>query len=98
MNSKLFYYKRKFKGKDNEEVVVQDSFNIDYVIRTYTISEDNVLVLLADGHEDGQYVEVPKANGKGVEIKKERRWVQSEITLDKEDAERLKNLVFFEQT
>lgn len=94
--SKLFYYKRKFKDKDNNEVVVQDALNTDYIIRVYTISEDNVVVLLADGHEDGQYVEVPKSNGKGIEIKKERRWVQSEITLDKEDADRLKNLAFLE--
>ena len=75
-----FFYSKKV-GRGDNVMTLTDHFDIDRVIRSYALNENELIVLLDDGHEDSQYVDVPKANSKGVEIKKERRWVQSEIVL-----------------
>lgn len=80
----LFWYKKTIKDKNGQDIEVEDAFNTDYIIRVYCVSEDKTLVLLDDGHEQADYFEYPKPNGKGTELKRERRWVQSEITLNEE--------------
>ncbi len=76
-----------------ENKMVQDSFNITKVIRTMTIEDDKVLVLLDDLHERVQ--EVPEVNPKTGKIggmRRERNTFQSEIYLDKEDGARFLKL------
>lgn len=82
----LFYYKRKEGDKE-----VTDSFNVNCVVRTFTMPDDTVLVLLNDGHD--QPVEKQVMNDKGkISVQRVRDYVQSEIIISAEDAQRLRNL------
>jgi hypothetical protein len=85
-----FLYNRSVPVEGSTETkIVQDSFNITKVIRTMTIEDDKVLVLLDDLHERVQ--EVPEVNPKTGKIggmRRERNTFQSEIYLDKEDGAR----------
>lgn len=70
-----------------------DSFNIDKVIRTIVIENNNRLVLLDDIHE--RSIEVPDVNpknGKSNGYKRERNTFQTEIYLTPEDSERFVKL------
>jgi hypothetical protein len=92
-----FFYSREMEVGKNEDgtskvEVFTDSFNVDKVIRSYEYEKGKILVLLDDGHEDSDYKQVPKPNGKGFEIKKERQWKQSEIYLNEEDTKRFRAL------
>jgi len=83
-----FFYTRKVEDKE-----FRDSFNIDMVIRTVSIESGETIVLLDDLHE--QTKEVPEINPKTnrvTKIKKVTENVQSEIYLNKEDAERFYKL------
>ena len=76
-----------------ETTLVQDSFNITKVIRTMTIEDNKLMVLLDDLHERVQ--EVPEINPKTGKIggmRRERNTFQSEIYLDKEDGARFLKL------
>lgn len=73
----------------------RNSFNIDMVIRTITLDNGNLLVLLNDLHERVQERPVIK-NGKRSVIK-ERNTFQSEIYLSKEDSDRFFKLTNIEQ-
>lgn len=79
-----------------ETKIYTDSFNLKKVIRTHTVKEGQVVVLLDDGHEETQKTPALKnKNHKGpvkpqdVIEEKNRVWVQSEILLVGEDATRL---------
>jgi hypothetical protein len=92
-----FFYKRKEKDeKSGEEKTYIDSFNPEYAVRGFWASDEVFIVLLADGHEEAK--EEPKAlrNAKGEvkswEVKRERNWYVSQISLDKEDAQRFKEI------
>ena len=83
--------------KDQPELVEKkfvDWFNLDYVLRTFTVSEDHVVVLLDDGHEESQSVTAlknkfkPPTAGNLVE-QRQRQYVQSEISVKGEDIQRL---------
>lgn len=79
-----FFYKR-----TEGESVFTDSFNINKVIRTIQNADGTTLVLLDDLHErshDVPDVDVKSNKVKGV--KRQRDVFQSEIILNKEDAER----------
>lgn len=79
-----FFYKR-----TEGESVFTDSFNINKVIRTIQNADGTTLVLLDDLHErshDVPDVDIKSNKVKGV--KRQRDVFQSEIILNKEDAER----------
>lgn len=83
-----FFYTRKVEDKE-----FRDSFNIDMVIRTVSIESGETIVLLDDLHELTK--EVPEINPKTnrvTRLKKVTENVQSEIYLNKEDAERFYKL------
>ena len=97
MTNQFFYTRKELKSGTPENPVYnefRDSFNINKVVRTLTIEDGRVLVLLDDLHERAQEVPDvdPKTNRvKGV--KRQRNTFQSEIYLEPEDAKR-----FFELT
>lgn len=83
--------------KDQPEIVEKrfvDWFNLDYVLRTFTVSEDHVVVLLDDGHEESQSVTALKnkfkpASPTNLVEQRQRQYVQSEISVKGEDVQRL---------
>lgn len=89
-----FFYSRTERTKEGETTRI-DSFNPDCVVRSFEVPE-GLLVLLNDGHEASDYVEAPKANGKGFEIKKERRYIQSEILLTGDDVHRFRGFMGYQ--
>ena len=86
-----FIYSR--TSENDEATVVQDSFNLDKVIRTIAMDDGRRLILLNDLHERVQ--EVPDINpktGKMAGMRRERNTFQSEIYLDKADGDRFLKL------
>jgi len=83
-----FFYTRKTETGD-----FLDSFNINKVIRSLTQEDGKLLVLLDDLHERVEQVPVynPKT-GQVKEFRRERNTYQSEIMLEKEDAEKFKSI------
>lgn len=82
--AKLFWYTRLVTGgKGENPQTFNDSFNLDFVLRTVEHGEKFV-VLLSDGHEEARDVPVEKMKGKikVVEMTRQRMWIQSEIVLD----------------
>ena len=93
MNTQFIYNRRVPVEGSTETTLVQDSFNITKVIRTMTIEDNKLMVLLDDLHERVQ--EVPEINPKTGKIggmRRERNTFQSEIYLDKEDGARFLKL------
>jgi hypothetical protein len=89
----LFFYTRKeiVSGtpENPEYKEFRDSFNINKVVRTVTIEDGRVLVLLDDIHERAQQVpDVDPKTNKMKGYKRERNTFQSEIYLDPADGER----------
>ena len=83
-----FFYKR-----TEGESVFTDSFNINKVIRTIENADGTVLVLLDDLHERSHDVpDVDLKTNKVKGVKRQRDTYQSEIVLNKEDAERFQSL------
>jgi hypothetical protein len=95
-----FFYTRKepIQGTDPLEFKEHlDSFNIEKVIRTIIMENDNRLVLLDDIHE--RSTEVPDVNPKNGQtrgFKRERNTYQTEIYLSPEDSERFVKLMSIE--
>jgi hypothetical protein len=95
-----FFYTRKepIQGTDPLEFKEHlDSFNIEKVIRTIIMENDNRLVLLDDIHE--RSTEVPDVNPKNGQTrgyKRERNTYQTEIYLSPEDSERFAKLMSIE--
>lgn len=94
--SQFFYTRKELVSgtPDNPEFKeYRDSFNVNKVIRTVTMDDGRLLVLLDDFHERMQDVPDinPKTN-KVVGYKRQRDTYQSEIHLTPEDSER-----FFQQ-
>ena len=93
MNTQFIYNRSVAVEGSTETTLVQDSFNITKVIRTMTIEDNKLMVLLDDLHERVQ--EVPEINPKTGKIggmRRERNTFQSEIHLDKEDGARFLKL------
>lgn len=95
----LFFFKRMKKNPAGEEVIFEDSFNTDLVIRTMGVPE-GMIVLLNDGHERPENVPEYATDSKGEVIfvgpegkkrpkvkswRRERQWMQSEILVTQED-------------
>lgn len=92
MEKNQFFYTRT-EQKGEETVSVRDSFNVNLVIRSLTMDDGRVLVLLNDIHE--RSVEVPDVDVKTNKVKgykRERNVYQSEIYLSKEDGEQFYNV------
>jgi hypothetical protein len=71
----------------------RDSFNINKIVRSLTIEDGRVLVLLDDLHERAQQVpDVDPKTNKMRGYKREKNTFQSEIYLDPADAERFLKL------
>lgn len=70
----------------------RESFNVDKVIRTVTSGDGGMVVLLDDIHD--RITQVPALNNRGkiTGYRNEKGTFQSEIYLDKEDADRFMNL------
>ena len=92
-----FFYTRKepIQGTDPLEFKEYlDSFNIEKVIRTIIVENENRLVLLDDIHE--RSTEVPDVNPKNRQtrgFKRERNTYQTEIYLTPADSERFVKLL-----
>lgn len=87
MMTNQFFYTRKEGDKE-----FTDSFNVNKVIRTVMLAEDDLLVLLDDIHE--RVVETPNINvktNKMIGVTRKRDVYQSEIHLTGEDIVRFKN-------
>jgi hypothetical protein len=82
-----FFYTRKEGDKE-----FTDSFNINKVIRSVQVGDDELLVILDDIHE--RAVETPNINpktNKMIGVTRKRDVYQSEIHLTGEDIVRFKN-------
>ncbi len=93
MKEQFIYNRSVTVEGSTETTMVQDSFNITKVIRTMTIEDNKLMILLDDLHERVQ--EVPEVNPKTGKIggmRRERNTFQSEIYLDKEDGARFLKL------
>lgn len=89
----LFFYTRKVGGGtgNGPEKNYTDSFNLNKVIRSIQMDDNELLILLDDIHERSE--EVPDVkNGKMVGKKRERNTYQTEIRLYGEDITRFNNL------
>lgn len=67
----------------------RDSFNINKAIRSVTVDDGRLMILLDDLHERAQEIpDVDPKSGKYKGTKRQRNTFQSEIYLDPADAER----------
>ena len=97
MKNQFFYTRKEIKSGTPENPVYnefRDSFSLDKVVRSLTIEDERVLVLLDDIHERSQEVpDIDPRTGKPKGVKRQKNTFQSEIYLDPKDAKR-----FFELT
>ena len=82
----LFFYTRK-----QDEKVYTDSFNLNKVIRSIQMADNELLIVLDDLHERSEQVPDVK-NNKVVGSKRERNTYQTEIRLYDEYITRFNNL------
>ena len=88
----LFFYSKEVTTSDSENSkIYTDSFNLNKVIRSIQMNDDEVLILLDDLHERSESVPDVK-NGKVVGQKRERNTYQTEIRLYGADATRFNEL------
>jgi hypothetical protein len=95
--NQLFFYTRKelVSGtpENPEFKEFKDSFSVNKVIRTMTIDDGRMLVLLDDLHERAQEVpDIDPKTNKMRAMKRVKNTFQSEIYLDPADAERFYEL------
>ena len=82
----LFFYTRKVDDK-----IYTDSINLNKVVRSFQMNDEELLIVLDDLHERSE--EVPDVkNGKVVGSKRERHTYQTEVRLYGEDITRFNNL------
>lgn len=89
MANQFFYTRKELVSgtpENPEFKEFRDSFNLNKVVRTVTIEDGRVLVLLDDIHERAQQVaDVDPKTNKMKGYKRERNTFQSEIYLDPAD-------------
>lgn len=92
----LFFYTRRHPAKDadGQDVIVKvlDCFNVHRVVRGWWKDADHFDIMLDDGHEEARNKEAPLPGGKKQLLGRERDWYFTQITLEKEDAERFRRL------
>ena len=90
--SQFFYTRKELVSgtpENPEFKEYRDSFNVNKVVRTLTMDDDRVLVLLDDLHERAQEVpDVDPKTNKMRGMKRVKNTFQSEIYLTPEDGER----------
>lgn len=82
---------------ETETKYFEDFFDIERVIRGVSTKENQMVILLDDGHEVTEATPRLKdprkaATPSNVQYEKQRNWVQSEITLTGDDAERFRKV------
>lgn len=94
-----FFYTRKTQNQpvegETEPTFTEtlDSFNPELVIRTVELPEGKRIVALNDFHEEMRPVPIYNKQGKySGQTKNERNTYQSEIVLEKPDADRFKEM------
>jgi hypothetical protein len=96
MTNQFFYTRKELVSgtpENPEFKEFRDSFNLNKVVRSITIEDGRVLVLMDDIHERAQQVpDVDPKTNKMRGYKRERNTFQSEIYLDPEDGVRFYNL------
>jgi hypothetical protein len=96
MTNQFFYTRKELVSgtpENPEFKEFRDSFNLNKVVRSITIEDGRVLVLMDDIHERAQQVpDVDPKTNKMRGYKRERNTFQSEIYLDPEDGIRFYNL------
>jgi len=92
MKNQFFYTRKELKSGTPENPVYnvfRDSFNINLVVRTISIEDGRLLVLLNDLHERAQEVpDIDPRTNKVKGVKRQKNTFQSEIYLEPEDVER----------
>lgn len=92
MQNQFFYTRKELVSgtpENPEFKEYRDSFNVEKVVRTLTVEDGRLLVLLDDLHERAQQVpDVDPKTNKMRGYKREKNTFQSEIYLDPADAER----------
>ncbi len=90
-----FFYTRREPIQDTDPVEFKeftDSFNVNKIIRSVRMDDENLVVLLDDMHERTRQVEVPQKskNGKPLQpiTKKVTEVFQTEVYLQGKDIER----------
>ena len=96
MQNQFFYTRKELVSgtpENPEFKEYRDSFNVEKVVRTLTMEDGKLLVLLDDLHERAQQVpDVDPKTNKMRGYKREKNTFQSEIYLDPADAERFLKL------
>ena len=96
MQNQFFYTRKELVSgtpENPEFKEYRDSLNIEKVVRTLTVEDGRLLVLLDDLHERAQQVpDVDPKTNKMKGYKRERNTFQSEIYLDPADAIRFYSL------
>ena len=96
MQNQFFYTRKELVSgtpENPEFKEYRDSLNVEKVVRTLTIEDGRLLVLLDDLHERAQQVpDVDPKTNKMRGYKREKNTFQSEIYLDPADAERFLKL------
>jgi hypothetical protein len=96
MRNQFFYTRKELKSGTPENPVYNeftDSFNMDKVVRSFSIEDGRALVVLDDFREIAQEVpDVDIRTNKVKGVKRQRNTFQSEIYLEPEDAKRFYEL------
>ena len=96
MQNQFFYTRKELVSgtpENPEFKEYRDSFNINKIVRTLTVEDGRLLILLDDLHERAQQVpDVDPKTNKMRGYKREKNTFQSEIYLDPADVERFLKL------
>lgn len=97
-NQFVFTFEQKNpKDPDGPMLKFKSSFNVEMIIRSMSNEDGTLAVVLHDFHEQvGKEPDIDVRNNKMKGYKNVRHTVQSEIVLNKEDAERFFNLLNIE--
>lgn len=86
MRNQFFYtQKDPIPGKKDEFKTFRASFNINKIVRTLSLDDGRVVVLLDDIHQRPQLVDVMNKQGRVTATKREMNTFQSEIYLSEEN-------------
>ena len=92
MSNQFFYTRKELVSgtpENPEFKEFRDSFNVNKLVRSLTMDDGRVLVLLDDLHERSQEVpDIDPRTNKVKGVKRQRNTFQSEIYLDPEDGKR----------
>jgi len=102
MRNQYFYTRKELsplqiEGKEAQYKEYRDSISIDKIIRSVSLDDGRLLILLDDLHERPVEVEIKNKQGRVTSIKREMQVFQSEIYItDKQDIENFYKLTNIE--